>query len=58
MAIIQAGGDGESNKVGSSESIKWSDCGPIFEVVTDGLGVGCGKKRRVRNDAKIFDLSN
>lgn len=57
--IIPVRGDGGSNKVGSSRSIKWSDSGHVFEVTTNGLCVGCGRKRRVHDKTpKIFDLSN
>lgn len=58
IAIIQARGNGGSDKHGSSRSSKWSDSGEIFKVVTNGLGIGCRRKRRLHDNSKTFDLSN
>lgn len=57
-AIIRAWGDGGSNKVGNSGTIKWSDSGHIIEVTTNGLCTGCGRKRRLHDNSMIFDLRN
>lgn len=58
IVIVQARGNGGSDKHGSSRSSKWSDSGQTFKVVTGGLGIGCGRKRRLHDNSKTFDLSN